>query len=112
MAISCVFGLVACLDYKGTEIPEEDVANIRFYCSEIQPLPASTYIENYSVPMAARLGYIYADALDELGLEFSWKPSGDFTTARLAEYRKVEIGAACREFIQISSQPSNWQNRD
>ena len=60
--------------------------------------------------MQARMGYINADALEELGLKFSWKPPGDYTPAMLATYRKAELSRACREFDQIQSNAGDWEN--
>ena len=105
MNVSCALGLVACLNYQGNNISDENVFVMRVYCEEISSLSADTFLNN----SANRNGYISADELENLGLKFKWKPKGSFTQVQLASFRKAELNRACREFFSIASNPRNWK---
>jgi len=105
MNISCVLGLVVCLNYQGTNIPDEDVFVMRVYCDEISSFPASSFLMNSRY----HEGYSWADELEKLGLKFKWKPKGRPSQGQLENFRKAELNRACREFIAIASSPRNWK---
>ena len=102
--IKCTLGLVACLSYQDSYIADEDVFVMRLLCSEVYEAPPYSFLMN----SPRRIGYLKADQLEELGLEFSWKPKERVAEAGLALYRKREITRACREFEAIANNRANW----
>lgn len=106
MGLKCILGFVACLNYNGTMIEEPDAFVITVYCNEIEPLPARTFLMNSSF----NPGYLKADELERLGLEFRWKPKKRVSEVKLGQFREVEIKRACREFIRKVENPRMWKN--
>ena len=113
MALSCLLGFAACLAYQGDNIPMDDVNAIQDTCSSLSNLAPYTYVLTPDMDYRA-YGYSAMDYLEDLGLNFSWKPdewnSRTMNVSVLANYRKAEILRACREFNIIARNPNNWEN--
>ncbi len=111
MSLSCILGLATCLNYLGAKIPEEDVFAIRVYCEELKSYPTYSFLLHIRVDGADRRGYMNADELESLGLEFRWKPDGQpAPESYLATFRKKELTRACAEFNRIADSPGNWDS--
>jgi hypothetical protein len=111
MSLSCALGLATCLSYMGTKIPDEDVFVIRYYCEEMGGLPTHSFLLHSGDSGADRRGYINADELERLGLNFRWKPEGSpLPEYSLASFRQRELLGACTEFNLIADSPSNWSS--
>lgn len=107
MSFKCTLGLIACLNYNGTMIDEDDAFVITYLCNEIENLPSYSFLMN----SGSNLGYMDADQLERLGLKFRWKPNNNVSQSQLGKFRKIEIKRACREYFAILDNPELWKNR-
>jgi hypothetical protein len=111
VSLSCILGLATCLNYLGAKIPEQDVFAIRVYCEELKSFPTYSFLMHIRDDGADRRGYMNADELERLGLEFRWKPDGRPQPEYfLASFRQKELLRTCAQFTQTADNPANWDS--
>ncbi len=103
MSIKCILGLVACLNYHGSSISEQDSESILESCEDIKSIPVREFVYSGAESIYGD-GAVRADLLYDAGLRFHYP---DHPTP---EQKKSTVLKACSEFKAIYSNDANWKN--
>jgi hypothetical protein len=113
MSIKYILGLVACLNYQGPSIPEEDAMAILEGCEEIKRMPLNEF-NSFSTSNKNKLsadtkydandGEIMASVLGDYGLKIKYSIESTHSQKRSI------ILKACDEFYRDYQDNSNWKN--
>ena len=115
MGLKCMLGLAACLNYNGSMIDEDDVSAIYYNCLMIEHYSSSSSSSSFLIDPSGSWGkaYGHADLLEDLGLEFDWKPNKkDYSTYELGLFREREIKDECARFRAKMGDMALWENKD
>ena len=103
LGLMCSLGLVACITVGGNSYSESDFYDISYECgmasSEGYFSEVTFILVGGKYRAGRQQGYLALEMLEELGVEFRWKPKGKTPSqAALAKYRKNQLKAACYPF--------------
>jgi hypothetical protein len=109
MSISCVLGLVACLNYNDSTIDWDDAFDIVDVCSYIGDSPAMDFMGGSHYGKA----YYRAEHLWDKGLRFEWNPPYKASSeyARMV-FRKASVVKECTSFRVLYKDKRNWENSE
>ena len=109
MSLKCLFGLIVCLNYNGSWIPDADVNKIKDLCREVATAPASSFLNRTGDNRSGdNSGAVLADKLSDLGLEFSWSRDGSVYAHQSSTLNKRAVSDACDELRTIARYKKNW----
>lgn len=109
MSLKCLIGLVTCLSYNGSWIPNADVAAMKSLCKQVARAPASSFLNRAGDNRSGdNSGTVLANELEDLGLDFSWSREGSVYAHQLSALNKKAVSGACNEFRSIARYKKNW----
>ncbi len=107
MGLMCSLGLVTCITVGGNSYPVRDVHDIHTICYQASDYgyynDVTFILVGGKYRSGLQSGYMALDGLEELGVEFRWKPKGKTPPqSYLAKYRKDQLKTACYPFLVYS----------
>ena len=107
MGLMCTLGLAACISVGGSSYTEKKLNDIIYECrtaNSYQFYNEITFIlVDGKYRSGRQQGYLALEVLEELGVDFRWKPSGKVPSQGfLAKYRKDQLRSACYPFLVYS----------